>query len=281
MSHALPIPLSTHPSTNGVSPGCHPPDLQTAQAVQQGLFPRTLPCIPGWEFAATCRPIQAVSGDYYDLLLLTPRHVAVALGDVAGKGLGPALVMAGLHALVRCQLPRETACLAESMASLNRYLLATLPADLFVTLFLGVLDTHTGRLRYVNAGHPAPLLLTDGTARPTRLTAGGPLLGVVADAPYDEGEAVLPPGSLLTLYSDGVTEAANPQGRQFHDEGLVTALGRLRFLAASQVLAGVVAEVECFAGRQALADDLTLVVLRRQPAFTPGRAGIPGDGELL
>jgi sigma-B regulation protein RsbU (phosphoserine phosphatase) len=295
MSHPLPIPLTDHANSNHVSSGLQPRELETAQAVQQRLFPRALPCVPGWEFAALCRPVQAVAGDYYDFLELSPRHLAVALGDVAGKGLGPALVMAGLHAFVHCQLAQEPPNLAEWMASLNRYLLATLPHDLFVTLFLGVLDTHTGQLRYVNAGHPAPLLLPNGPARPNRLAEGGPLLGVIPGARYEEGQIILPPDSLLTLYSDGITEAANPQGRSFRDEGLTAVLGRLRSHTASQVLAGVVAEVENYAGRRGLADDLSLVVVRRQlvgsdrltlkcngrldPPIMPGRAAIRGGGE--
>jgi sigma-B regulation protein RsbU (phosphoserine phosphatase) len=264
MSHPLPILLTDHANSKRVSSCLQPCELDTARAVQQHLFPRALPCVPGWEFAAFCRPVQTVAGDYYDLLELSPRHLAVALGDVAGKGLGPALVMAGLHAFVHCQLAQDTQDLAEWMASLNRYLLATLPHDLFLTLFLGVLDTHTGQLRYVNAGHPAPMLLANGPATPNRLVEGGPLLGVVPGARYEEGQIILPPDSLLTLYSDGVTEAANPQGRPFRDEGLAAVLGRLRSQTASQVLAGVVAEVENYAGRRGLADDLSLVVIRRQ-----------------
>jgi sigma-B regulation protein RsbU (phosphoserine phosphatase) len=109
------------------------------------------------------------------------------------------------------------------------------------------------------------LLLHEKVALSPRLTTGGLLLGVVADATYDEGETILPPGSVLALYSDGVTEAADRQGRPFRDERLVATLGRLHSLSAGRILTGVVADVEEFAGRRPLADDLSVVVVRRRP----------------
>src|SRR5262249_62072222 len=123
---------------------------EAAWTAQQNLFPRQLPAAPGWEFAAACRPARAVAGDYYDLFKAAPGRLAVALGDVAGKGLGPALVMAGLHALVRCRLSQMSDRLPALVEELNPYLLGSTPADLFVTLFLAVLDAPTGRLRYVH-----------------------------------------------------------------------------------------------------------------------------------
>src|SRR5262249_32456380 len=136
-------------------------DLAAAWQVQQNLFPRELPSAPGWEFAALCRPARTVAGDYYDLFETAPGRIAVALGDVSGKGLGPALVMVGLRALVRCRLPRRGGNLAGLMEEINGYLLATTPEDMFVTLFLAFLDVRTGQLGFVNGGHPPPLVFDE------------------------------------------------------------------------------------------------------------------------
>ena len=135
-------------------------DLEAASRVQQKLFPERMPEVPGWEFAGLCRPARMLAGDYYDVFALTPGHVGLALGDVAGKGLGPSLVMASLHAMVRSRLASYSGALPGLMQELNQYLLRSLPEDMFVTLFLGVLHERSGRLSYVNAGHPHPLLVT-------------------------------------------------------------------------------------------------------------------------
>src|SRR6516165_5841808 len=117
-----------------------------------------MPEAPGWQFAGLCRPARMLAGDYYDVFDLTPGHVGLALGDVAGKGVGPSLVMASLHAMIRSRLAHYCGDLPRLMHELNQYLFASLPEDMFVTLFLGVLDERTGRLRYVNAGHGHPIL---------------------------------------------------------------------------------------------------------------------------
>src|SRR5262249_46485903 len=126
-------------------------EFAEAQSVQQGLFPRVMPRGAGWEFAAVYRPARQLGGDYCDVFAVAPGVVAVSVGDVSGKGLGPALVMAHLHALVRAKLSSLPTCLAELAAELNRFLLAVLPEGMFVTLFLGLLETETGRLQYINA----------------------------------------------------------------------------------------------------------------------------------
>jgi sigma-B regulation protein RsbU (phosphoserine phosphatase) len=129
-------------------------DLQQAREVQDCLFPQAVPVHSGWEFAAVCRPARMLAGDYYDLFEVQPGQVTVALGDVMGKGLGAALVMAELHALVRNRFRHGPVDLAGLMEELNDELLISTPPDLFVTLFLGVLNLDTAEFHYVNAGHP-------------------------------------------------------------------------------------------------------------------------------
>jgi sigma-B regulation protein RsbU (phosphoserine phosphatase) len=264
MSLDLPVPVRLRPSLDGVR--LHPgSDLEAARRVQQHLFPRQLPHLRGWDLAAVCQPAGIVAGDYYDLFEVTPGHVAVALGDVAGKGLGPALVMAGLHAWIRSRLPHRAADIPGLVGDLNQYLLASTPDDLFVTLFLAVLDGDTGCLRYVNAGHPGPALLAGTGMEADRLTAGGTVLGVVPGAGYEEGHAVLAPGSVLALFSDGLTEAANADGQQFGEHRVVEVLATARHEPAGVIVTRVREAVERFHGPADLADDLSLVVVHRRP----------------
>jgi sigma-B regulation protein RsbU (phosphoserine phosphatase) len=213
-----------------------------------------------------------VAGDYYDLFALAPDLVAIAMGDVSGKGLGPALVMAGLHALVRSGLPQRQGDLAGFMGELNQYLLATTPEDVFVTLFLSVLQVGPGRMRYVNGGHPAPLLLAAPGGKAMPLTEGGTVLGIFPEVKYEEGNASLVPGSVLALFSDGVTEARDRHGEMFQEERVIDALRAGGVAPAATVLTGVLAALKRFAGVTAPADDLSLVIIRRQIEFSCGAA---------
>jgi sigma-B regulation protein RsbU (phosphoserine phosphatase) len=239
----------------------YPSDLEEARWVQQHLFPGEMPELPGWDLVAACRPARVVSGDYYDVFEVGPGRVALALGDVAGKGLGSALVMAGLRAALRSRLPRSVSDLAGVMAELNDYLLASTPDEMFVTLFLAILDVPTGRLRYANAGHIPPLVLAGGEPMP--FTVGGPVLAVFPGADFAEGEATLKPGSLLALFSDGVTEALNAAGRMFHQRRVVESLRSGWGGSAMQLLAGLLAAVEDFRGKSDQADDISVLLLRR------------------
>jgi sigma-B regulation protein RsbU (phosphoserine phosphatase) len=247
----------------------HLRDLEAARQVQEHLFPRELPRVPGWDCAAVCRPARVVAGDYHDLFAAAPGRLAVALGDVAGKGLGPALVMAGLHALVRGRLPRQADDLAGLMDGLNRYLLAATPPDLFLTLFLAVLDVGTGGLRYANAGHPAPLLVPGPDEEPVRLAQGGTVLGILPGARYREGHATLAPGSVLTVFSDGLTDTAGADRGTPSERRVVEALWAGHPSAAA-TLTRVLESFGHLAGGPEPADDVSLLVLRRQAYCPPG-----------
>jgi sigma-B regulation protein RsbU (phosphoserine phosphatase) len=272
MSQCLFVPHRSTPPAHLDVLNDHLRDLEGARHVQQGLFPRELPRLPGWECAAVCRPARVVAGDYYDLFEAAPGRVAVVLGDAAGKGPGPALVMAALHALVRSRLRPRPDDLGGLMREINLYLLGATPADMFVTLFLAVLDVTSGRLDYVNGGHPQPLVLAGPGAELVRLAAGGPLLGVVPAAHYGQGQIDLGPGSALALYSDGVTEALGPGGERFQERRLLDVL-RATHASAAAALTRVVAAVERFAGAGGPQDDVTLLILRRQEHRSPTRAG--------
>jgi serine phosphatase RsbU (regulator of sigma subunit) len=236
-------------------------EMEEARRVQQRLFPRDVPRVVGWEFAALCRPARLVGGDCCDLFEAAPGVLALAVGDVAGKGLGPALVMAHLHALVRARLSAPRCCLAGLAAELNRYLLAVLPEEMFVTLFLGLLETGTGRLHHVNAGHPPALLLSGPQAGPGRLSTGGPLLGTLPEAEYEAGQVLIPPGGLLAVFSDGLTEARNADGEMFRERRVIQTLCQAQPWSAAGGLAALLGAVERFHAGVGQEDDLSLLVV--------------------
>jgi sigma-B regulation protein RsbU (phosphoserine phosphatase) len=238
-------------------------DIEIARGVQQGLFPRALPSVPGWEFAAGCLPAQAVGGDYYDLFEVEKGKVAFAVGDVSGKGLGASLLMANLHALMRSQLPRAAGDLAAFTTEVNEHLVASSPSGMFVTLFVGVLDTATGELRYVNAGHPPALVFSGVGGDMQKLETGGMLVGAIPGIRYEVGMVGLSPGSVLAVYSDGVTEATDTVGEMYEEERLIAALAACGEKSAAEVFTGVMESVECFSRGAEQADDITLVVIQR------------------
>jgi sigma-B regulation protein RsbU (phosphoserine phosphatase) len=244
--------------------GAGAPELHEAQRVQQHLVPAAAPRLPGWEVATAFLPARLLSGDYCDVFTRGPCRLVVALGDVCGKGLGPALVAAGLRAVVRSRLPRRVGNLAGLMREVNSYLLSSTPEDCLVTLFLAVVDRETGCLRYVNAGHPAALLLRAvGDGEPVRLTSTGPVLGVHAGADFVEGRADLRPDCLLAVFSDGLPEARSPDDRMFRQERVLKALQGTPAGPASRALKRLLREVHVFCGARGPADDLSVILLRR------------------
>jgi len=243
------------------SPHWYSADLEEARRVQQCLFPREIPGLQGWDLVAALRPAHIVSGDYCDVFEVGHGQVALALGDVAGKGLGPALVMAGLRADLHSELRYEASNLKDVMNDLNEYLLDTTPDEMFVTLFLAVLDVATGRLQYANAGHIPPLVLAG--REPMPFTSGGPVLGVFPRAEFEQGELSLKPGSLLALFSDGITEALNESGRMFHQRRVVASLRAAWGMPVVESLARLLEAVEGFRGKSEPADDISVILLRR------------------
>jgi sigma-B regulation protein RsbU (phosphoserine phosphatase) len=241
-------------------------ELDIARRVQQNLFPKVLPEAPGWEFAAVCRPARAVGGDYYDLFAVEEGQVAIAIGDVAGKGLGPSMLMSSAHTLIRTRLRQKGATLPLLMSELNEHLYASTSPEMFLTLFVGVLDVRSGLLSYVNGGHNPPLLLRRAGGEPLLLDKGGTIVGIVPGVSFEQGEILLEAGDLLALFSDGVTEAMEEGGEMFGEEHLASELAARRHLGASETLGSILASVDRFAGRCEQADDISLIVVRRERA---------------
>lgn len=236
-------------------------DLEQAALIQQGLLPTCAPKLPGIELAGHNAACRTVGGDYYDFLAYADGRVAIVLGDVSGKAMPAALLMTSLQARVRV-LAEEPPDVAEMMTRLNRATAANLPSNRFISFFFSVLDPRTGELVYANAGHFPPLIArSDGSIE--RLEGGGLLLGILPSVNYEAYRAFLHPGEVLLLYSDGVTEATNPAGEEFEEERLEQTLLKNREKSPQDIVAAINEAVEAFAAGAPVADDLTLVVVKR------------------
>jgi len=234
-------------------------DLQIARGIQEGLFPRTFPEVEGFELVAQSRSCFQVGGDYYDFIPLEGGRLGLVVADVSGKGTPASLMMASVHAWLRATA--GTARPTQVLERLNRFLYASTQTSRYVTLFYGELDPSCQRLAYVNAGHVPPYVRRrDG--REERLTAGGPVIGLLDDVALEAGELALEPGDLLAVVTDGVTEALSPGGDEFGDERVRRALARSADQGATGALSALVAEVDAWAGTAGCTDDLTALILR-------------------
>ena len=246
-------------------------ELAIAQEVQAQLFPREAPRLASFEALGVCRPARSVSGDFYDYVRLSDDRLAISFGDVAGKGISAALVMAAVHSTLRTQLAllggqAAEADLAEASARLvtetNRQLCAGTASDKFATLFFGAYDARQSSLAYVNAGHLPPVLVRRGKAE--RLEVTGMVVGAFPVAPYTASVLELEPGDLLVAFTDGLTEPENPYEEQFGEERLMETLVRAADLPAEELIRAVIAEVDDWAGQTPeQQDDMTILVARR------------------
>jgi sigma-B regulation protein RsbU (phosphoserine phosphatase) len=237
-------------------------ELALASEIQSGMLPASFPDCPEVEIAATLQPARQVGGDLYDVVAMD-RRLWFLVGDVAGKGVGAALFMAVTRTLFRAVVP-SAASLAEAVFRINAELARDNDKAMFVTAFLGCLDLGTGRLDYVNAGHPPPVRLArDGEARAMDAPPGPPLGTLVSHA-YVPGTLELHPGEGLVLYTDGITEAENGQLEQFTSERLHHALRGTGRATAAEVVEALLGSVREFVGGNPPSDDLTALVLRRR-----------------
>jgi phosphoserine phosphatase RsbU/P len=233
-------------------------DVRAAAEIQARLLPAEAPAVPGWGLVGSTRACYTVGGDYYDFER-DGEQLLLALGDVSGKGMGAALLMAVLRAAVRGQWAESE--LAEAVSRINRTVCQNVPSNKYVTFFLARLEPASGRLRYVNAGHNPPLLLrADG--RLERLDEGGMVLGLFDSVPYAEGSVTLDSGDVLVIYSDGVTEAWNAADEEFGEAGVARVASETRHERAETIHTRLLAAVDDYEHGKA-ADDRTLIVLKR------------------
>lgn len=234
-------------------------EMRVATMIQQQFLPHELPKLPGWQVAAHYAPARAVGGDFYDFIALPGDRIGVVVGDVTGKGVPAALLMARTQSVLRSEAP-HLASPGAVLARANEILLPEMPARMFVTCLYLVIEPATGRVTYANAGHNLPVVRgRDGVVE---LRATGMPLGLLPDRTYDEKEASLAPGQTVLLYSDGIDEAHAPDGEMF-------GLPRVRELMAteatgSELIDHLLDSLHAFVGRDwDQEDDITLVALDR------------------
>ncbi len=268
-------------------------EIEIAAEVQAQLFPREVPRLQTVELAGECRAARGVAGDYYDYVEIAPGLVAVALGDVSGKGISASLVMSNLQASLRAQATIlaerlrqaeraaavavgagvnveppcgvtgvDNACaVAEIVANINAQLCRSTDSNRFATLFIALYDERTRTLRYTNAGHNAPFLIhADGTHE--RLEAGGTVAGAFDFARYEESAATLAPGDLLLIFSDGLSEAQNHTGEEYGEARLFQFARQHRAQTADALRHAIFTEIDQWSGGLERGDDQTVVIVK-------------------
>jgi sigma-B regulation protein RsbU (phosphoserine phosphatase) len=235
-------------------------EIEIAREVQQRLFPQILPEVAALEYAGHCRPAQGVGGDYYDFLALTSGRLGIAIGDVSGKGVPAALLMASLQASVRGQSQAEGGHVAELMTNVNRLVCDASPENRYATFFYGQFDPATRRLIYSNGGHNAPIVLR-GT-EVLRLECGGPPVGLFRPSRYEQEEIELRPGDVLILFTDGISEAENPAQGEWGEDALIESTRRRIELPPVKIIAHIMEDADAFASGAPQHDDMTLVIAR-------------------
>jgi phosphoserine phosphatase RsbU/P len=243
-------------------------ELEIAREVQTQLFPQNVPEVPGLRLYGVCRAARVVSGDYYDFLRLDENRVGVVLGDISGKGISAALLMAAIQSALHAQFynghssagaraaaPVST---AQVVSRLNRQVFDSTPREKYVTFFYAVYDGRTRRLTYTNAGHCPPVVFRHGKAE--RLEAGGTVVGLFSEMTYEQAEMTLQPGDLLLAFTDGLVEPENSYEEEFGESRLLEAARRAATLSPEQMAAEIYRSVNDWTGSPELQDDMTLVV---------------------
>ncbi len=234
--------------------------MRMARDIQKGLLPKSIPSVEGLEIEAMIRFCLDVAGDYYDVIKLSDGRVVLAVGDVAGKGVGPALLMANLQASLRTTQEMGVS-LAESAEKINALVYSNTPSDLFITFFMASIDPVNGAISYVNAGHNPPLLVRSDDSI-ENLSKGGLLFGVVKDAKYEEGITSLRTGDTLLMYTDGVSEAMNEVEEEFGENRIVSIVSDNKEMNLKELLGEIERGVEDFHGSSNYSDDFTLLAIR-------------------
>jgi len=264
-------------------------EIEIARDVQERLFPQTFPNVAGVEMAAHCRPAQTVGGDYYDLISIrhgsldeagqapgenissasrTTAHgcdrLGIAIGDISGKGVSAALLMASLHASLRGQALNGAGDVGTKMANVNRLLYEASDSNRYATFFYAELDCDSRTLHYVNGGHnpPAVLRKEDGAWQVFRLGDGGPVVGLFAGAAYKQQMLQLLPGDILLAFTDGISEAMNAAEGEWGEDRMIAEAQAHADLNAAELMQRLFHAADAFAAGAPQHDDMTLVVLR-------------------
>ncbi len=247
-------------------------ELDIGRKIQQGFLPERLPVEAGWELTACFQPARQVAGDFYDAFPLPDEKIAFVVADVCDKGVGAALFMAIFRSLFRALSEQRfmvassadspSAALLDVITATNDYIGRThASANMFATVFFGVLDPKSGRIWYVNGGHEAPVILAPDGSERTRLAPTGPAVGMMPDLEFHVDEAELAPGELLLAYTDGVLDAHSPSGDSFGEDRLLESARS----APTAALDAIQAALASFAEGEPAYDDVTMLAIRRLP----------------
>jgi len=239
-------------------------ELDIATVIQTSILPRTFPPFPDrkeFDIFAKMIPAKDVGGDLYDFFLIDKYRLGVVIGDVSGKGIAAALLMAVCKTLLKATaykgIPADNI-----LSEVNNILVDESPSNMFVTVFYGVLDTRSGAFEYSNGGHNSPYLIsTDGKVKPLE-NIGGMLIGAMKDAQYKSNVIMLKPGDTLFFYTDGVTEAFNKDKEEFNEERLSKVLENKNSLSLNDLVQHVFENVQSFADGVEQSDDITCLALK-------------------
>ena len=251
-------------------------ELALALEVQEQLYPKTAPIFKTIRVTGMCQPARMVSGDYYDYQRLSANRLAFAIGDVAGKGISAALLMAGIQSAMRMELRASLELASPSYATangfrlstarlvseLNQQLHATTSAEKFATFCIALYDDETGMLTYTNAGHLPPILIHNGSS--TLLDINGTVVGAFPGSKYDESKVELHAGDLLVCYTDGITEPENEYGEMFGEGRLIELVSKNADRDDHRVIEAVMDAVRQWTGAPELSDDMTVLLARKQ-----------------
>ena len=252
-------------------------ELEIAKHVQARLFPQELPPVQSLDYAGSCQQARQVGGDYYDFLALGRDRLGLVIGDIAGKGIAAALLMANLQANLRSQCAMAVDEPERLLRSINRLFFENTPDSAYATFFYSEYDDKAGRLRYANCGHLAALLVRSDD-RVERLDSTATVLGLFENWECSVQETDLFAGDTLALYTDGVTEACDGDGQEYGEQRLVDCLSRHRHLPSHLLVATVIDEVRCFCPHEQQ-DDITLVVAKCRSSAPDNQLGLPYDSK--
>ena len=233
-------------------------ELNFALEVQQALFPKQFPADQSLEFSAVCVPARGIGGDYYDVLQRPDGRLAFAIADISGKGIPAAILMSNVHAVLRT-LYDAGQSVGELCSRLNSHLHRVTAGTKFATAFYAEWSERDRCLTYVNAGHPAPILL--GSCSGQLLQTGGPPLGIFPETEFEVGRLVLQPGDMIVLYSDGITEAGQGSGKEFGKLRLEAAVTQRLKRPLDEIRQHVLKAVRDWSGDE-VEDDMTLLLVR-------------------
>ena len=236
-------------------------ELKIANDIQTRLLPKTNPQINGFDIASKSVPAKEVGGDYYDFIQIDENNIVICLGDISGKGMPAALLMANLQATLRGQA-LFTSSAGECLTRANKLLYRSTDRQNYATLFYGILDSSNDTFRFSNAGHNPPILM-NSDKKVIRLTKGGTVLGFMEDFQFEEDSVNLKKGDTIIIYSDGIDEAFNIDDEEYGEENLLSIIKDVLSLDAEKIIENVFESVRFHVQDAPQSDDITIVVIKK------------------